>query len=87
VHRYVQSADNSAALVAQLREKNEELSKLRREANQQLQERSHFFSSASHDFGQRLHAIKLLTHNAMTTQEQTRYRCLTVLSRAVEDLR
>jgi signal transduction histidine kinase len=77
----VRSADGTATLIAQLREKNEELRRLRSEASQQLQERSQFFSSASHDFGQRLHAIKLLTHNAMT-----QYRCLKVLSRAVEDL-
>ncbi len=81
VRRYVRSADGTATLIAQLREKNEELRRLRSEASQQLQERSQFFSSASHDFGQRLHAIKLLTHNAMT-----QYRCLKVLSRAVEDL-
>jgi signal transduction histidine kinase len=86
VRRYVQSGDGTAALIAQLREKNEELCRLRSEASLQLQERSHFFSSASHDFGQRLHAIKLLTHNAMATQEQAQYRCLTVLARAVEDL-
>ncbi len=86
VRRYVQSADGTAALIAQLREKNEELCRLRREAGQQLKERSDFFSSASHDFGQRLHAIKLLTHNAMTIREQTQYRCLEVLARAVEDL-
>ncbi len=86
VRRYVQSADGTAALIAQLREKNEELCRLRREASQQLQERSDFFSSASHDFGQRLHAIKLLTHNAMSIQTQTQHRCLEALSRAVEDL-
>jgi signal transduction histidine kinase len=86
VRRYVQSADDTAALIVQLREKNEELHKLRSEAGQQLQERSHFFSSASHDFGQRLHAIKLITHNAMTTQVETQHRCLSVLSNAVGDL-
>jgi signal transduction histidine kinase len=86
VRRYVQSADDTAALIVQLREKNEELCKLRSEAAQQLQERSHFFSSASHDFGQRLHAIKLITHNAMTAQVETQHRSLSVLSYAVEDL-
>ena len=86
VRRYVQAADSIEALIAQLREKNEELQRLRSEASEQLQERSQFFSSASHDFGQRLHAMKLLAHSAMTSDRPGRARSLTVLSGAVEDL-
>jgi signal transduction histidine kinase len=86
VRRYVQSADGTESLVAELREKNEELQRLRSEASERLAERSYFFSSASHDFGQRLHAMKLLTHSAMTASSQGQNRCLTALSRAVEDL-
>jgi signal transduction histidine kinase len=86
VRRYVQSADDNEALIAQLRDKNEELFRLRSEADQQLQERSQFFSGASHDFGQRLHAIKLITHNAMATEVDTQQRSLGMLSSAIEDL-
>jgi signal transduction histidine kinase len=86
VRRYVQAADDIEALITQLRDKNDELQRLRSEASQQLQERSQFFSSASHDFGQRLHAMKLLTHSAMVGTQEGRKRSLAFLSRAVEDL-
>jgi signal transduction histidine kinase len=74
------------ALVAELRQKNDELQQLRSEASERLAERSYFFASASHDFGQRLHAMKLLTHSAMTAGPQGQNRRLEVLSRAVEEL-
>ncbi len=48
---------------AQLRAANQDLRELRDTADRDLAERSALFTAASHDFRQRLHALKLLAHD------------------------
>ena len=50
---------------ADLQDANAALSTMRRNATSELEARSLFFNSASHDFRQRLHAMKLLANGAL----------------------
>ena len=61
---------------------------MRQRAASELSTRSTFFSSASHDFRQRLHAMKLLTQAcaAESTRAQSKSPALVRLAGAVEDL-
>ena len=61
VRRNLVRSDELDLLVEQLRERNEEVEGLRSAAATDLSTRSSFFASASHDFRQRVHAMKLLT--------------------------
>ena len=67
VLRYLQKSDEVDLLVGELQTKNGELERLRDAAATELQTRSAFFAGASHDFRQRLHAMKLLAHSASET--------------------
>ena len=65
-------SDEVELLLARLHDANAELASanttldaMRNEAAAELETRSVFFSSASHDFRQRLHAMKLLAHSAI----------------------
>ena len=65
-------SDEVELLLAKLHDVNETLTKtngalqdMRNDAASELESRSMFFSTASHDFRQRLHAMKLLTHGAI----------------------
>lgn len=65
-------SDEVELLVAKLNETNQELTsanqqldRMHVEAASALETRSMFFTSASHDFRQRLHAMKLLSHSAL----------------------
>lgn len=58
--RYLLQSDEMELLVEDLRSQNDEVDRLRRQAADQLEQRSCFFASASHDFRQRVHALKLL---------------------------
>jgi signal transduction histidine kinase len=72
-------------LLAQLRNSNTELQRLRQEADSALIERSQFFSGASHDFAQRLHALRLLAHSARQVQAGSKIAAAK-MSEALEDL-
>ena len=65
-------SDEVELLLARLHDANAELASanttldaMKNEAATELETRSVFFSSASHDFRQRLHAMKLLAHSAI----------------------
>ncbi len=63
VRRYLVQSDEFELLVAQLRERNSEVESLRNAAAKDLETRTSFFASASHDFRQRVHAMKLLAQS------------------------
>lgn len=64
VRRFLVRGDEVEELVGRLRLRNEEVEHLQRVAARDLQTRSAIFASASHDFRQRVHAMKLLTQRA-----------------------
>ena len=66
VRSYLVQGDEFELLVAELRERNQEVESLRRAAASDLEARTAFFASASHDFRQRVHAMKLLTHSGVS---------------------
>ena len=61
VRKYLVQSDEIELLVTQLRDRNGEVESLQRAAASDLETRPAFFTSASHDFRQRVHAMKLLT--------------------------
>jgi signal transduction histidine kinase len=68
IRKYILKSDKAELLLMWLRESNERLSQAntelqvqRREAQHELEARSEYFTSASHDLRQRLHALNLLT--------------------------
>lgn len=72
VQSILNRSDEADLLLAQLHETNAELKaanglldSMRQSARSELESRSMFFSSASHDFRQRLHAMKLLSRSAI----------------------
>lgn len=65
VRRYLVRGDEVDLLVAELRERNAEVEVLRTAAAGNLATRSAFFASASHDFRQRVHAMKLLAQSGL----------------------
>jgi signal transduction histidine kinase len=88
-------SDEVELLLAKLRDTNRELNQvnheldsMRRDAASALETRSMFFSSATHDFRQRLHAMKLLAHSAIddTGSGSKAYTPLRRLTDAVEDV-
>lgn len=64
VGTYVQRSDQVNLLVSELQQANIALEALQTEVSTELEARSSFFNGASHDFRQRLHAIKLLAHSS-----------------------
>jgi signal transduction histidine kinase len=67
---------------------NRLIKSLRDATSDELGARTRFFSEASHDFKQRLHAMKLLANSAVETTSHSRYRDdgLQRLADAVEDV-
>jgi signal transduction histidine kinase len=72
ISKYILKSDKVELLLMRLRESNERLSQAnaelqvrRRETLQELEARSEYFTSASHDLRQRLHALKLLSAAAI----------------------
>ena len=68
IRKYITKSDKVELLLMRLSESNNSLRQVntelqvrRREAQQELEARSEYFTSASHDLRQRLHALKLLT--------------------------
>lgn len=68
IRKYILKSDKVELLLMWLRDSNERLSQAntelqvqRSEAQHELEARSEYFTSASHDLRQRLHALKLLT--------------------------
>jgi signal transduction histidine kinase len=86
LRRYLHKVAEVRQLAEQLAASNRELKQLRGEAHAQLHVRSQFFAGASHDFAQRLHALKLLAHVARGSAEQGADPALVMLKVAVADL-
>jgi signal transduction histidine kinase len=96
VQSILNRSDEADLLLARLHQSNAELKQanglldaMRQSARSELESRSMFFSSASHDFRQRLHAMKLLSHSAIheTNSPPTKANApLDRLADAVEDV-
>ena len=86
VRRYLVRGDEVDLLVAELRERNAEVEGLRSAAAQNFATRSAFFASASHDFRQRIHAMKLLAQSGLADAPQGKRSPLGRLAAVVEDL-
>jgi signal transduction histidine kinase len=86
VRRYLVRGDEVDMLVAELRDRNAEVEGLRTTAARNLETRSAFFASASHDFRQRVHAMKLLTQAGLADAPHSERSPLARLSTVVEDL-
>ena len=86
VRRYLVRGDEVDLLVAELRDRNAEVEGLRTTAARNLETRSAFFASASHDFRQRVHAMKLLAQAGLADAPQSERSPLARLSTVVEDL-
>jgi signal transduction histidine kinase len=86
VRRYLVRGDEVDLLVAELRDRNAEVEGLRNTAARNLATRSAFFTSASHDFRQRVHAMKLLAQAGHADAPQSQRSALARLSAVVEDL-
>jgi signal transduction histidine kinase len=71
VRRYLVQSDEVELLVAELRDRNEEVERLRGTAEHEFGERTAFFANASHDFRQRVHAMKLLAHSSLSESAST----------------
>jgi signal transduction histidine kinase len=65
VRRYLIQSDEVELLMAELRDRNAEVERMRSVAATDLAQRSAFFASASHDFRQRVHAMKLLAQSGL----------------------
>ena len=88
VRRNLLRSDEVDLLVTQLRDRNAEVEGLRHAAAGNLETRSAFFASASHDFRQRVHAMKLLAQSALD-ENRNRHVDSSPLSRlasVIEDL-
>lgn len=85
VRGYMSRSDDVMRLLDEFWAANAELQRMRTQAAAELQSRSQFFSGASHDFAQRLHALKLLGRAAVE-ESQTSGTALRKLSDALEDL-
>jgi signal transduction histidine kinase len=89
-------SDEVELLLARLHDANAELAAanttldaMRSDAAHELETRSVFFASASHDFRQRLHAMKLLAHSAINGASRSNGSSLRPLQRladSVEDV-
>jgi len=87
VRGFLVKSDEVELLIAELQESNELLESMRGVATTELASRSEFFNSASHDFGQRLHALKLLAHAAFShAASASAISPLRRLSEAIEEL-
>jgi len=86
--RYLVRSDAVDLLVAELRDRNAQIESLREAAASAFATRSAFFESASHDFRQRVHAMKLLVQIAARNAAQQRddKGALARLTAVVEDL-
>ena len=88
VRRNLLHSDEVDLLVTKLRERNDEVEGLRNAAARDLETRSAFFTSASHDFRQRVHAMKLLAQSGMGPAASARgnQSPLSRLGEVIEDL-
>lgn len=84
--RYLNKSDQVELLIGELHQRNAELEELRADAAAELRTRSQFFTGASHDFKQRLHAMKLLAHAAREGEPNVPSPSQTKLGAAMEDL-
>lgn len=88
VRKYLIQSDEVDLLVNELRDRNTEVEHLRASAADEFARRSAFFASASHDFRQRVHAMKLIAHSGLSDGKlDCRMRSpLARLANVVEDL-
>jgi signal transduction histidine kinase len=88
VRSYLIRSDEVDLLVNQLRERNSEVEAMRNAASREYANRSEFFSSASHDFRQRVHAMKLLAQSGLAeaTAHPGARSAVARLAAVVEDL-
>jgi signal transduction histidine kinase len=95
IQTILDESDKTALLLAQLEKSNEELIQrnndlavLRAKEKTEIEARSLFFNGANHDFQQRLHAMKLLTHVAIeqTAASDQANQTFRRLSDCVEDV-
>ena len=85
--RYLVRSDAVDLLISELRGRNSDIEGLRADAAHEFANRSAFFESASHDFRQRVHAMKLLVlMNTERSAEVGGKVTLARLSAVVEDL-
>lgn len=88
VRRYLLRSDEVDLLVGELRERNAEVERLHRSSAEEVLTRSAFFASASHDFRQRVHAMKLLAQIGVRDLDPGHpgHASLVRLTGAVDDL-
>ena len=86
VRRNLIHGDEVDLLVDELRKRNAEVEGLRTAAGNDLATRSSFFASASHDFRQRVHAMKLLAQSSPDDGPNVDAAALARLSSILEDL-
>jgi len=86
VRKYLVRGDEVDLLVAELRDRNAEVEGLRTTAAHNLETRSAFFASASHDFRQRVHAMKLLAQSGLADAPRGEQSPLKRLAAVIEDL-
>jgi signal transduction histidine kinase len=85
---HLDRSDETDLLVMELRRTNAALETMRRDAAETLAKRSTFFAGASHDFRQRLHAMKLMAHSTIASQQEDdpSRQALTRLSEEMQEL-
>jgi signal transduction histidine kinase len=88
VRKYLIQSDEVELLLNELRDRNTEVEQMRASAADEFSRRSAFFASASHDFRQRVHAMKLITHSGLSEgdREHRSGSPLVRLTTVVEDL-
>ncbi|MGJ7523718.1 sensor histidine kinase [Variovorax sp. LT1P1] len=81
-------SQQESQIVRELRSSNASLEALRSEASATLKERSVFFAGASHDFKQRLHAMKLMAYSTLSSlpENDDAQWALRRMSAEVEDM-
>ncbi|NDZ16697.1 hypothetical protein C7T35_38305 [Variovorax sp. WS11] len=85
---HLDRSDQIDLLLAELKRSNAELASMKDDAAATLAKRSSFFAGASHDFKQRLHAMKLMLHACISDMRESDVSrwTLTRLSEEVREL-
>jgi len=87
VRRYLIRGDEVDLLVNQLQQRNAEVETLRAAAVNEFSVRSAYFATASHDFRQRVHAMKLLAQSGLGgTPARGDHAALARLASVIEEL-
>jgi signal transduction histidine kinase len=85
---HLDRSDEIDLLLARLKQSNTELQSMKDDAAATLAKRSSFFAGASHDFKQRLHAMKLMLHASIADVQESNAsrRTLARLSEEIREL-